>query len=159
MAWDTRLGFPAHTLHPQGVCGIRKAAEPLTAALPYRCGESTTLSTISGYSKPEAVLSNNGNRSSRMLFFCDFWQFPTENFCSNHRYYGLQSGISFCIINQINFLGGNTMMQSSTSMRSAVSSIFGIHGPVISISLFWPAIGAGIFMPVCGQPQETGLFI
>ena len=64
---------PAHPpLHPQGVCGIRKAAEPLTAALPYRCGESTTLSTISGYSKPEAVLSNNGNRSSRMLFFCDF---------------------------------------------------------------------------------------
>ena len=33
-------------------------------------------------------------------------------------------------------LGGNTMMQSSMSMRSAVSSIFGIHGPVISISLF-----------------------
>ena len=63
---------PAYTLHPQGVCGIRKATEPLTAALPYRCGESTTLSTISGYSKPEAVLSNNGNRSSRMLFFCDF---------------------------------------------------------------------------------------
>ena len=62
----------APPLHPQGVCGIRKAAEPLTAALPYRCGESTTLSTISGYSKPEAVLSNNGNRSSRMLFFCDF---------------------------------------------------------------------------------------
>ena len=63
---------PRTPLHPQGVCGIRKAAEPLTAALPYRCGESTTLSTISGYSKPEAVLSNNGNRSSRMLFFCDF---------------------------------------------------------------------------------------
>ena len=63
---------PAHPLHPQGVCGIRNAAEPLTAALPYRCGESTTLSTISGCSKPEAVLSNNGNRSSRMLFFCDF---------------------------------------------------------------------------------------
>lgn len=28
------------------------------------------------------------------------------------------------------------MMQSSMSMRSAVSSIFGIHGPVISISFF-----------------------
>ena len=41
------LGFPAHTLHPQGVCGIRKAAEPLTAALPYRRGEFTTLSTVS----------------------------------------------------------------------------------------------------------------
>ena len=41
------LGFPAHTLHPQGVCSIRKAAEPLTAALPYRCGESTSLSTAS----------------------------------------------------------------------------------------------------------------
>ena len=41
------LGFPAHTLHPQGVCGIRKAAQPLTAALPYRRGEFTTLSTVS----------------------------------------------------------------------------------------------------------------
>ena len=41
------LGFPAHTLHPQGVCSIRKAAEPLTAALPYRYGESTSLSTAS----------------------------------------------------------------------------------------------------------------
>ena len=38
---------PAHTLHPQGVYGIRKAAEPLTAALPYRCGEFTTLLTVS----------------------------------------------------------------------------------------------------------------
>ena len=28
------------------------------------------------------------------------------------------------------------MMQSSTSMRSTVSSILGIHGPVIFISLF-----------------------
>ena len=51
------------------------------------------------------------------------------------------------------------MMQSSMSMRSAVSSIFGILGPVISIFLFGPARGAGIFMPVCGQPQEPGLFI
>ena len=47
MARDTLLGFPAHTLHPQGVCSIRKAAEPLTAALPYRYGESTSLSTAS----------------------------------------------------------------------------------------------------------------
>ena len=39
-------------------------------------------------------------------------------------------------MDQINFLGGNTMMQSSMSTRSAVSSIFGILGPVISISLF-----------------------
>ena len=46
MAQDTLLGFPAHTLHPQGVCSIRKAAEPLTAALPYRCGEFTTLLTV-----------------------------------------------------------------------------------------------------------------
>ena len=38
---------PAHTLYPQGVCSIRKAAEPLTAALPYRRGEFTTLLTIS----------------------------------------------------------------------------------------------------------------
>ena len=46
MAQDTPLGFPAHTLHPQGVCSIRKAAQPLTAALPYRRGEFTTLSTV-----------------------------------------------------------------------------------------------------------------
>ena len=47
MVQDTLLGFPTHTLHPQGVCGIRKAEEPLTAALPYRRGEFTTLSTVS----------------------------------------------------------------------------------------------------------------
>ena len=47
MAQDTLLGFPAHTLHPQGVCSIRKAAEPLTAALPYRCRKFITLSTAS----------------------------------------------------------------------------------------------------------------
>ena len=47
MARDTPLGFPAHTLHPQGVCGIRKAAEPLTADLPYRRGKFITLSTAS----------------------------------------------------------------------------------------------------------------
>ena len=47
MAQDTLLGFPAHTLYPQGVCSIRKAAKPLTAALPYRRGEFTTLSTVS----------------------------------------------------------------------------------------------------------------
>ena len=28
---------PAHTLYPQGVCVILKAAKPLTAALPYLC--------------------------------------------------------------------------------------------------------------------------
>ena len=38
---------PAHTLYPQGVCSIRKAAEPLTAALPYRHGGSTTLPIVS----------------------------------------------------------------------------------------------------------------
>ena len=47
MAQETLLGFPAHTLYPQGVCSIRKAAKPLTAALPYRRGEFTTLSTAS----------------------------------------------------------------------------------------------------------------
>ena len=47
MTQDTLLGFPAHTLHPQGVCSIRRAAKPLTAALPYRRGEFTTLSTVS----------------------------------------------------------------------------------------------------------------
>ena len=46
MAQETPLRFPAHTLYPQGVCGIRKAAEPLTAALPYRCGEFIALSTV-----------------------------------------------------------------------------------------------------------------
>ena len=49
MAQDTLLGFPAHTLHPQGVCSIRRAAKTLTAALPYRRGEFTTLSTASNY--------------------------------------------------------------------------------------------------------------
>ena len=48
MARDTLLGFPAHTLHPQGVSSIRKAAEPLTAALPYHRGGFITLSTVSG---------------------------------------------------------------------------------------------------------------
>ena len=47
MVQDTLLGFPAHTLHPQGVCSIRKAAQPLTAALPYRRGEFATLLTVS----------------------------------------------------------------------------------------------------------------
>ena len=37
----------AHTLYPQGACGIRKEAEPLTAALPYRRRKSATLSTDS----------------------------------------------------------------------------------------------------------------
>ena len=41
---------PAHTLYPQGVCSIRKAAQPLTAALPFRRGEFTALSTISARS-------------------------------------------------------------------------------------------------------------
>ena len=41
------LGFPAHTLHPQGVCGIRRAAKPLTAALPYHRREFTILLTVS----------------------------------------------------------------------------------------------------------------
>ena len=63
MAQDTLLGFPAHPLHPQGVCSIRKAAEPLTAALPYRRGEFTTLSTVSS---PELhsgfFLFRNGNK-------------------------------------------------------------------------------------------------
>ena len=45
MTQDTLLGFPTHTLYPQGVCGIRKAAKPLTAALPYRRGKFTTLLT------------------------------------------------------------------------------------------------------------------
>ena len=36
------LGFSAHTFYPQGVCGIRRAAQPLTAALPYRHGKFTT---------------------------------------------------------------------------------------------------------------------
>ena len=53
MARGTPLWFPAHTLHPQGVCGIRKAAEPLTAALPYRRGEFTTLSTVSSPETPK----------------------------------------------------------------------------------------------------------
>ena len=61
------LGVPAHTLHPQGVCGIRKAAEPLTAALPYRRGEFTTLSTVSTAPKGPfffARLRRNGSTST-----------------------------------------------------------------------------------------------
>ena len=61
------LGFPAHTLHPQGVCDIRKAAEPLTAALPYRRGEFTTLSTVSTAPKGPfffARLRRNGSTST-----------------------------------------------------------------------------------------------
>ena len=46
MAQETPLRFPAHPLYPQGECGIRKAAEPLTAALPYRCGKFIALSTV-----------------------------------------------------------------------------------------------------------------
>ena len=67
MVRDTPLGFPAHTLHPQGVCGIRKAAEPLTAALPYRRGEFTTLSTVSTAPKGPfffARLRRNGSTST-----------------------------------------------------------------------------------------------
>ena len=55
MAQDTPLGFPAHTLHPQGVCSIRRAAKPLTAALPYRRGEFTVLLTISSGCTPYGV--------------------------------------------------------------------------------------------------------
>ena len=61
------LGFPTHTLHPQGVCGIRKAAQPLTAALPYRRGEFTTLSTVSTAPKGPfffARLRRNGSTST-----------------------------------------------------------------------------------------------
>jgi hypothetical protein len=61
------LGFPAHTLHPQGVCSIRKAAQPLTAALPYRRGEFTTLSTVSTAPKGPfffARLRRNGSTST-----------------------------------------------------------------------------------------------
>ena len=63
MAQDTLLGFPAHTLYPQGVCSIRKAAEPLTAALPYRRGEFTTLSTVSSPEQCSGFfLFRNGNK-------------------------------------------------------------------------------------------------
>ena len=68
------LGFPAHTLYPQGVCGIRKAAQPLTAALPYRRGEFTTLSTVSTAPKGPfffARLRRNGSTSTPVcMIFC-----------------------------------------------------------------------------------------
>ena len=51
------LGFPAHTLHPQGVCGIRRAAQPLTAALPFRRGEFTALSTVSKRTASQSFFS------------------------------------------------------------------------------------------------------
>ena len=62
MAQDTLLGFPAHTLHPQGVCSIRSAAEPLAATLPFRRGEFTTLSTvfdcITVFFSPQSLICN-----------------------------------------------------------------------------------------------------
>ena len=65
MAQDTLLGFPAHTLYPQGVCSIRKAAEPLTAALPFRRGEFTTLLTISAARKGRRRLIQFSSASVR----------------------------------------------------------------------------------------------
>ena len=68
------LGFPAHTLYPQGVCSIRKAAKPLTAALPYRRGEFTALSTVSTAPKGPfffARLRRNGSTSTPVcMIFC-----------------------------------------------------------------------------------------
>ena len=65
---------PAHTLYPQGVCSIRKAAKPLTAALPYRRGEFTTLSTVSTAPKGPfffARLRRNGSTSTPVcMIFC-----------------------------------------------------------------------------------------
>ena len=58
---------PAHTLHPQGVCSIRRAAKPLTAALPYRRGKFTTLSTVSLY---RICVKKCGSRRPRSRFFC-----------------------------------------------------------------------------------------
>ena len=52
---------PAHTLHPQGVCSIRRAAKPLTAALPYRRGEFSALSTDSGPDKSPGLSAARQN--------------------------------------------------------------------------------------------------
>ncbi len=60
------LGFP-RTLHPKECAASIKAAKPLTAALPYRCGEFTTLSTVSTAPKGPfffARLRRNGSTST-----------------------------------------------------------------------------------------------
>jgi len=64
MARDTPLGFPAHTLHPQGVCSIRKAAEPLTAAPPSPLREFTPLSTVS---KEDTMSDSNKALKEKLL--------------------------------------------------------------------------------------------
>ena len=43
-----KTGASVADFYPQGVCSIRRAAQPLTDALPFRCGEVATLSTGSG---------------------------------------------------------------------------------------------------------------
>ena len=61
------LGFPRTPCTRSGVCSIRKAAKPLTAALPYRRGEFTTLSTVSTAPKGPfffARLRRNGSTST-----------------------------------------------------------------------------------------------
>ena len=68
------LGFPRTPFTRSGVCSIRKAAKPLTAALPYRRGEFTTLSTVSTAPKGPfffARLRRNGSTSTPVcMIFC-----------------------------------------------------------------------------------------
>ena len=71
------LGVPAHTLHPQGVCSIRKAAKPLTAALPYRCGEFTTLSTASFLFIQPLFYTKSSPTARGPSVSCKLFRFPT----------------------------------------------------------------------------------
>ena len=75
MVRDTLWGFPAHTLYPQGVCGIRKAAQPLTAALPFRCGEFTTLLAVSKLSlcRPDTRRTDGSGGTPRVIVLLIRW--------------------------------------------------------------------------------------
>ena len=68
------VGFPRTPFTRSGVCSIRKAAKPLTAALPYRRGEFTALSTVSTAPKGPfffARLRRNGSTSTPVcMIFC-----------------------------------------------------------------------------------------
>ena len=68
---------PAHTLYPQGVCSIRKAAKPLTAALPYRRGEFTTLSTASFLFIQPLFYTKSSPTARGPSASCKLFRFPT----------------------------------------------------------------------------------
>ena len=79
MARDTLLGFPAHTLHPQGVCGIRKAAKPLTAAQAPRTAANNldpffAAVTVAALRFPRPFGRTNRATSSKPARFIRHWR-------------------------------------------------------------------------------------